>query len=312
VALILLREDGGETVDTSCPGFTQPAELNVLLLPFLNLSEGELKPEYAIKDRLEKYCGEYQVPTQVRVYDNYYLRPNAQLPDFPLAGRLGSECHAGLIVWGTAERLPNGRIDVTSKFKFLGADDHFTLQKIQFEGETSVDTILSISSIGRQGNITKDIEELVLTLFGLVAHERGNHEAAIASLEQTQTAQGRDTANVLLTQMILADSYLATKQPDKALQSYDRVLQAHPDYNLARNNRGFLLLQTKKFKEAVNDFSNILEQKPEDKEARIARAAAYLELKEADKAERDIQVIKRDDPAIKLPVLKNLQTIRKE
>ncbi|MDV7392044.1 tetratricopeptide repeat protein, partial [Arthrospira platensis SPKY1] len=66
------------------------------------------------------------------------------------------------------------------------------------------------------------------------------------------------------------------------------------------------------YKEAVNDFSNILEQKPEDKEARVARAAAYLELKEADKAERDIQVIRRDDPAVKLPVLRNLQTIRKE
>lgn len=310
VVILLRPEPEPELPKITCPGFPTPSQLNVLLLPFRNLSEGELKPEIAIKNRLEKYCEEYRLQTNVRVFDAFYQRPNAQVPDFDGAAEVGSECGAGLIVWGTAERLANGRIDITSKFKFLGAGDQFALQKIQFEGETSVDTILSISSIGRQGDITKDIEELVLTLFGLVAHEQGNHEAAIATLEQTKTSRGRDTSNVLLTQMILADSYLATRQPEKALKSYDRVLEVHPDYKLARNNRGFLLLQTQKFEKAVDDFSNILQQQPDDKEALVARAAALTELRQPEKAKIDMDKARKIDPQVRVPILKRVDTFR--
>ncbi|MBK7408001.1 MAG: tetratricopeptide repeat protein [Saprospirales bacterium] len=310
VVFLLWRPAAEPSAEITCPGFTQPAQLNVLLLPFVNLSEGELKPEYAIKERLEKYCGDYQLNTQVRVFETYYQRPDAELPNFNLAEEVGAECQAGLIIWGTAERLANGRIDLTSKFKFLGKGDQFALQKIQFEGETQVDTVLSISSIGRQGNITKDIEQLVLTLFGLVAHEEGNHEAAIVALEQTQASQGSDTSNVLLTQMVLADSYLATQQPEKAMASYDRVLKVHPDYTLARNNRGFLLLQDKKLDEAVLDFSNIIARQPDNKEALTARAAAYTELRETQKAETDFSKVRRIDPEAKLPVLKKVESYR--
>ena len=311
VVYLLWRPADEPIATIQCPGFTQPAQLNVLLLPFLNLSEGELKPEYAIKDRLEKYCGEYRLSTQVRVFDEYYQRPDAELPNFDLAGQVGAECQAGLIVWGTAERLANGRIDLTSKFKFLTGGDQFALQKIQFEGETTVDTILSISSIGRQGDITKDIENLVLTLFGLVAHEEGKHDAAIAALEQTKASQGQDTANVLLTQMILADSYLATDQPDKALQSYDRVLEVHPDYTLARNNRGFLLLREKKLNDAVLDFTNIIERQPDNKEALIARSAVLMELRETEKAKLDQAKVRQIDPDVRFPVLKKVDAYQK-
>jgi tetratricopeptide (TPR) repeat protein len=310
VVLMLRPEPEPELPKVTCPGFPTPSQLNVLLLPFRNLAEGELKPEIAIKNRLEKYSDEYSLQTHIRVFDAFYQRPNAQVPDFDGAAEVGAECGAGLIVWGTAERLANGRIDITSKFKFLGQGDQFALQKIQFEGETSVDTILSISSIGRQGDITKDIEELVLTLFGLVAHEQGQHEAAIASLEQTKTSRGQDTANVLLTQMILADSYLATRQPEKALKSYDRVLEVHPDYKLARNNRGFLLLQTQKYQEAVEDFSNIIKQQPDDKEALVARAAALTELRQPEKAKIDLERARKIDPQVRVPILKRVDTFR--
>ncbi|MBK8490839.1 MAG: hypothetical protein IPL49_08070 [Saprospirales bacterium] len=133
LVFLFLRQNGAKPVNIACPGFSQPSQLDVLLLPFLNLSEGELKPEYTIKERLEKYCGDYQLNTQVRVFDEYYQRPDAELPNFNLAEEIGSECQAGLIIWGTAERLANGRIDLTSKFKFLGKGDQFALQQIQFE-----------------------------------------------------------------------------------------------------------------------------------------------------------------------------------
>ncbi|MBK8490841.1 MAG: tetratricopeptide repeat protein [Saprospirales bacterium] len=109
---------------------------------------------------------------------------------------------------------------------------------------------------------------------------------------------------MLLTQMVLADSYLATQQPEKAMASYDRVLEVHPDYTLARNNRGFLLLRDKKLDEAVLDFSNIIARQPDNKEALTARAAAYTELRETQKAETDFSKVRRIDPEAKLPVLK--------
>lgn len=307
LVVLMLRPDR-DIIDTECPGFPGSSELNVLLLPFLNYSEGGLKPEYAIKERLEKYCQEYQVKTNIRVYDAYYQRKDAELPDTALARMVGDECQAGLIIWGTVERLSNERFDLSSRFRFLVGGEQFALQKIQLEGETQVDTVRSISSISRGDILTKDIEDLVLTLFGLVAHEQGNHRAAIASLEQTKTSKGQDTSNVLLTQMILADSYLSTQQPEKALDSYNRVLEVHPDYKLARNNHGYLLLRNKKYDEAVKDFSNILQQDPNNKQALVGRAIAYAELKDMTKAREDIKTVRDIDPDIRLPrLLKNVK-----
>jgi tetratricopeptide (TPR) repeat protein len=287
-----------------CPPFPETTKLNVLLLPFLNLSDGGLKPEYAIKDRLEKYARDYRLSAQVKVYDAYFQLPGAEVPDFDLAGQVGAECQAGLIIWGAVERLSTGRIDISSKFKFIGQEEFFALRKLRLEGETQIDTALSISSISRQGDITRDIEDIVLTLFGLAAHEQGAHEAAIAALRQTQAAQGRDSANVLLTQTILADSYLATNQAEKALESYDRVIEVHPDYNLARNNRGLLLLRTAKPEAAAEDFSNIISRHPDNTEALIGRAAAYTEMKETLKARKDIDRVRIIDPDAKLPILR--------
>ncbi len=310
-----LRKD---QVQTACPDFPEPSQLDVLLIPFVNLSEGELKPEYGIKERLEKYCADYKLNTHVRVYDSYFQRAEAQLPDFNLAGSIASECQAGLIIWGTAERLANGRIDCTSKFKFLGKGEKFELQKIQFdlknirfEGETQVDTILSISTISREGNITKDVEQLVAILFGLLAHDQGNHEAAIASLKPADTSNV-DTANIILTQMVLADSYLSLGQPEKAQKCYNRVLKVHPEYKLALNNQAFIQLENKNPKEAEKLFTKIIQLDSTNTQALAGRAAARIEMKQEIKAEEDVKRIREIDPKARFPVLEKVKVLRDE
>ncbi len=310
-----LRKD---QVQTACPDFPEPSQLDVLLIPFVNLSEGELKPEYGIKERLEKYCADYKLNTHVRVYDSYFQRAEAQLPDFNLAGSIASECQAGLIIWGTAERLANGRIDCTSKFKFLGKGEKFELQKIQFdlknirfEGETQVDTILSISTISREGNVTKDVEDLVKIIFGLVAHDQGNHEAAIASLKPADTSNV-DTANIILTQMVLADSYLSLGQPEKAQKCYNRVLKVHPEYKLALNNQAFIQLENKNPREAEKLFTKIIQLDSTNTQALAGRAAARIEMKQEIKAEEDVKRIREIDPKARFPVLEKVKVLRDE
>jgi len=308
LVVFFLRKD---QVETACPGFPEPSQLDVLLLPFQNLSEGELKPELGIKDRLEKYCTEYRLQTNVRVFDSYFERPGAQLPDFNLAGSIGAECDAGLIIWGTAERLADGRIDVSSKFKFLGKGEQFELQKIQLQGETQIDTIRSISTISREGNITRDIEELVRIIFGLVAHDQGQHEAAIAALKPADTSNV-DTANILLTQMVLADSYLSLDQPEKAQNCYNRVLKVHPDYKLALNNQAFIQLQNKKPEVAERLFTKIIQLDSTNVQALLGRATARIEMDKKIKAEADLRRAKEIDPQVRVPLVTRLKVMREE
>ncbi|MCB0675191.1 MAG: tetratricopeptide repeat protein [Saprospiraceae bacterium] len=310
IALVLLAIAGGlwfylRSDAVQCPGFPGDSQLNVLLLPFKNLRSGDLRPEYSIKERLDDLALEHQLETSTQVFERYYQQQDAQLPDFELATRIGDDCRAKLIVWGTAESLSNGQIDVSSKFKFLGEASQPTFQKIKLEGETQIDTIPSVSSIAREGNLTKDIEDLILTLFGLIAHEQGDYQASIDALEQS--SRSGDTSSFLLTQMALADSYLATQQTDKALQQYDRVLEVHPDYSLARNNRGILLYEKGNFQEAVQDFSNILQRNPEDSDVLVARGAAFAKLNEMDKAKTDLNEARRINPDRRIFDLKNIR-----
>jgi tetratricopeptide (TPR) repeat protein len=299
---------GGNKPQDACPEFSPASDLNVLLLPFQNLSSGELRPEIAIKDRLSTKYREYEVPSDVAIFEQFYELPKAEFPDFDDASRVAQTCDAKLIVWGTVERLPSERIDLNSKFKYLGPTEGFELDKIQVEGEIQVDTLESVSSIARQGSVTKDIEKLVLMIFGIVAHEQKNYVAAAEALEQSMDRN--DTSGLVLRNMLLADSYLKMKKTNEAVKLYDEVLEINPNLELARNNRATLQYDLGNYREAIQDFSQILQKNPDDEDALAGRGAAYLQLKETQNAERDIDRLREINPRRKIidsDKLKDLQ-----
>ncbi|MBK8704377.1 MAG: tetratricopeptide repeat protein [Saprospiraceae bacterium] len=127
-------------------------------------------------------------------------------------------------------------------------------------------------------------------IFGLIAREMHNEELATKLLASVEP---KDSAGVLLRGMALADTYLALGQTDKAIASYDEVLETHPNYGFARNNRGVLLLEQGQFAEAATELSNLIIQQPNNLEARTARATAYIKADMLEKAGKEIESIER-------------------
>ncbi|MCB0642948.1 MAG: tetratricopeptide repeat protein, partial [Phaeodactylibacter sp.] len=284
----------------SCPDFIPNSELNVLLLPYTNIGDGDYRPEIPIRDRLQKKCRENALNASVQFFDRYFDRKDAQIPSFENANRIGQGCNSELVVWGLVEKSRD-QYELVTNFKYLGPSQNFNLQKIQVEGEALVDTVPSISSILMEGSITRELEDLILMLFGIVAHEKGLHQQAINSLNQVRP--GKDSSELVWSQMLLADSYLEVEQNDSALMAYDKVLAAAPENPLALNNRGHLLLSKGKYAEAVNDFSGVIQQDPDAEEPRVARAVAYLKMNQKEKAMIDLDHAKRLNPQISLPKL---------
>ena len=299
IAIILLIGVGffiKKNSDTiSCPDFPKQSDLNVLLLPFKSLAGGNLTPEVTIKQRLDGLCTDHKFNAATNIFNRFYDQENAQMPNPNDAQIIGQDCSASLVVWGTAEKVANN-IEMSAQFRFAENSSKFDLTKIQLEGETVVDSIKSVSSIAREGTITKDIERLILTLFGIVAHEEKQFAVAADALEKV----ANDTSASLMTNMLLAESYLELDEKEKALNTYDRALDIHPNYALALNNRGMLLYEKQQYQAAIRDFSNALKSKPKSATTLVARGAAYQKINEIEKAKIDYDAAKRINPNIKL------------
>jgi tetratricopeptide (TPR) repeat protein len=73
----------------------------------------------------------------------------------------------------------------------------------------------------------------------------------------------------------LANTYVALKQFDDALKSYQKALKLNPQSPVLLNNIGVLLCSSKSYKKAVEHFGKALTLQPAYAEALNNRAAAY-------------------------------------
>ncbi|MCB0555557.1 MAG: tetratricopeptide repeat protein [Phaeodactylibacter sp.] len=278
-----------QVVGSSCPGFNDSTAFNILLFPFEVLSGPENRPDIAIIRRLDQLKEEYKINCGIGAYNKEKDTPAPFPSTTDQAGEIASNCQAKLVIWGTTEKDPNGPgTIIQTSFKFLTQGKQWELVKLQVEG-SEVDTVSTISSITTEGILTQSIEENIKLLFGLVAHEAGNKAVAIDLLEKTEAS---DSATTLLKGMVLADSYLANDQPEKALASYDSVLARHPNYTLARNNRGILLYKNEKYIEAAEDISVALNKDSTNTGLLELRSEAYFKTEQLDKAKADLSRLK--------------------
>ena len=284
----------------SCPDFLKDSELNVLVLPYTKIGVDDDGTEVSIRDRLQKKCRENSLSASIRFFDRYFEQKNAQIPSFENVDNIGQSCNSELVIWGLAEKSTD-QYELVTNFKYLGAQTNLNYQQIQTEGEALVDTVATISSILKEGSITREVEDLILMLFGIVAHQKGMHQQAINAINQA--SPGTDTTEIVWSNMILADSYLEVNKADSAIIAYDKLLSASPANKLALNNRGHLFLEKGKYLEAVKDLSSLIDQDPESEEPRVARAIAYLNMDETEKAKVDLDQAKRLNPKIKVPKL---------
>jgi len=271
-----------------CPVFADNSQFNVLILPFKSLRGEALEIHSVIKDRLALESERYRLPASVKVRAMDFAKE-----EYPSTGveaaQLGEDCRAQLIIWGTTEAKPNGDIILT-RFRFLNLGERFSLTKLLMNEAMEVDTLSSLSSIATEGLLTEDIEYNIKLLFGIIAHESANDQLAVQLLEG---AEVKDSSASLLRGMIMADSYLALNDPEKAVSSYNRVIEQHPNYSLARNNRAMLLYQQQQYEAAAVDLCTVVENNPKDANARALRASAYLKANRLDKAEEDIEQLSK-------------------
>ncbi len=276
----------------TCPDFTENAEFNVLLLPFQPNTKDELTPHITIKRRLASKSAEENLNTSIEIDKDYF--DHHDTPGESEAAAAGNDCGAQMVIWGIWEKVPTGII-IATDFKYLGLRDRFGFQKLKLEGDGQIDTVFALSNIETQGHLTQDIEELIENYFGLIAGFSNQPQAAIKSLEKGVPST-KDTAAFLLNQMTLANSYLAIGDNQAAYNVYDNILEVHPNYGFARNNRGVLLYEKGQYVEAVEDMDVKLAKTPNDADALIVRANANIKLDELYKAEEDLQRAKIIQP----------------
>ena len=269
--------------DTPCPAWPEQEAFNILLFPFQALNDNTLRPHIAISNRLAQLKDQYGIKCSIRFYSVDEADPNSYPTTSTDAGSIAAGCQAKLTIWGTAESVPGSAI-IRTNYKFLHDQGQLPLHRLTLTEKSEVDTVTTISSIATEGRLTQDIEESILLLFGLVAHEAGQHQAAIELLERYPAA---DSASSLVRGMVLADNYFANRQEEMAVKSYDAVLALHPDYFLARNNRGILYFHKEQYAEAAEDLSVAIEIQPENAELLQIRGDAFLRTEQLNRARQD-------------------------
>lgn len=286
----------------SCPKFEPDSAFKILLLPFRPLAGGLQNTHLAIQERFGDLRTQWKINTDTEVLE-IDVKDNKIYPgDYDDASKLGKNCIAQLIIWGTTELPSSGDIITRTKFKFLESGDRFSFKRLNIKEGSQIDTVTSLSLIAAQGIITEKLENSMRLIFGLVAHEMSQNEAAIELLGDMENVV-EDTA-LLIQQMALADSYLSTNRSEEALDSYNKVLEVHPNYGLALNNRGMLFLQKEAYAEATEDFSRnlSLDSSKVDGDVLVARGEAFFKSNHLRKAKEDLSKaseLKPDDPVIR-------------
>ena len=273
----------------SCPDFSSRTDFHVMLLPFKNLGSGQLSPETAIKERLVKLSAQENVTAEVKIFSNFFEGNQNDLPDYEEAKEIGEGCHAEMLIWGTAEDTSDGKI-VNAKYRYLGAKDGLVFNQLKWEGEKQLDTLKAISNIMDHGELTAEIETLLLAI---LLHKEGRTDEMLALLEKVNPQNNHEA---FVTYMLQADGYSEKKNYDKALVSYEKVLDAHPDYWLARCNKGILAIENGRFDEGINDLSKVLKKRPKDIDVLNARGEAFRKNKQFKKAVEDFERVKNIEP----------------
>jgi tetratricopeptide (TPR) repeat protein len=289
--------DDPPLVTKGCPEFDKTSQFNILLLPFINYGEEIASFEESYRQRFNRFKNTLSFTLDTELYlkqEGEKVAP-ANSQEAEAYTRLCADT-VRLVLWGSYEKKNNGQIITTTNYKFLNIGDLFAFDQINIGGNLEPVTVSSVSSIATAGAATTDIEQLLL---GIASQQMGDPGTAIALLGKTAPS---DSSTLLLWGMALADSYMEVGDKAKAIESYDKVLEAHPDYRFALLNRAMLKYQTGETAEAIEDLNQQLKNDPKDKTALLSRATIYVKEDQLDKAGKDISDLE-SDPAERQKVI---------
>ena len=308
VLFILLRlntpdevNDGVQSTELCAVSFESGAE-NILVLPFFRVGGEEGQIEGLIVERLEDFSNKIQMVSDVELCENFVPK---KLLDYDDADAKGRANQAKLIIWGRLETSGSNTV-IKTRFKYLGENDTIQLNRLHWQGEKEIVTDKVLSIITSEGELTNDVEATLMLALGVVADQTGKPEMAIAALESAKVSD-LDSGALLTKNMLLANNYLETKQPEKALASLDTLLQTHPNYWLGRSNRAALNMETGDYLGAVEDLTVALVKKPDDPDLLLTRGKALLKSEQLYPAREDFEKFVEKNPTREAEVKPYLQ-----
>ncbi|MEN0005790.1 MAG: tetratricopeptide repeat protein [Bacteroidota bacterium] len=298
VAIVLYRTLNENTEPTippdqvqqnDCPSYEMESIFNIMILPFRPFDGNFLNVHKGIQERLGVLSDEENIKISPKI-----LPIDVNDPSYPktanAAKAIADNCkNTRLVIWGTTEQAGD-QVITRTRFKFLDIGEFLKFTKLEIEDNSLVDTISTISSIPTEGQVTGEIEALIL---GIIAHMTNRSDAAIAWLEDYHPT---DSSAILTRGMILADSYLKHAAPDSAMDAYNEVLKVHPQYALARNNRGLLYFNKGDYTSAIADLDVSIEKNPTNLNALAARGVSLLKTDHLAEAQKDLKAAQEKAP----------------
>ena len=262
-----IEEEGPVTIE-DCP-FMDNTDFKIMLLRFFLPAGGELSPEGLIAEQLETFCIDNGIRAEIEIMQKP-KKPDRVI-NYDDANNLGILCNAKMVVWGRAEKS-EATTEISTRYRYLGDGGDISFSQIKWQGQDQVGAEKTLSSLVTQGELLDDIENVILLVQGIIASDANDPQLALDNLEKLKTD---DPKSVLLKGMVEAENHLKQGDNQKAISAYDDVLDSHPDYWLARNNRGMLEMQEGENLKAIEDLTAALDKKPDNPDMLFALGHAY-------------------------------------
>lgn len=156
-----------------CPSFPEGYKNNILIIPFENVGEKVAKPHLTLKEKINTL-------TQKNNLSSFAKIGNSDTSfDADLAIDCVNQCDANLIIWGTFEHSDSLRIALNYFF-----EDEFKSEEI------SSQNVMALKS----GKMLKDLDDLVMSLCGVIALRAGNKPLAEKWFSKVKNKEAVDEA----------------------------------------------------------------------------------------------------------------------
>jgi tetratricopeptide (TPR) repeat protein len=173
-----------------------------------------------------------------------------------------------------------------------------------------IDTVQNYSEIINKATLSEELENQFRLLFGVAEMQSGgNAEDAIDLLEHANTT---DSSSILLKEMALAEAYMEKGDQEGAVKAYERVLETHPDYWFAVNNRAMIYYEKGEYEQTLEALNKKLQQEPENVTVLTLRGSVRLKTMQLREAEEDLEKAQQLSEEQKDIAPKDKQYIRKK
>ncbi len=170
--------------DTSCPSYNPDINNKILVLPFQNVGNTPAKPEVSINKRINELTSKNNLSSESQLAKNTAGDlSNSQVIE------LGKNCNLDLLIWGTY----SSRSDSLR----LVLEYHFT-KKPTAKNLSELITLKDVTGL-QKGRMLKSLDDVILSLCGLIALREGNKDLAMKWFEKVKEKDKLD--EMLLEEM---------------------------------------------------------------------------------------------------------------